>query len=277
MSKQSGGVKPKAKGRGGTKAVAAVRAGKSNSTRGVTIGVILVVVLAVGVFGALAYLQRTQADKQVKGGPAPVAAPDAPAVRNGVTVTVGNPEAAATVDVYEDFLCPGCGTFENVRGPQLEEKISKGTVKVTYHMLPMLIRYSNPPGYSAEAANATLCSVDSGKFTSYHKTLFARQPKEGSAGYSVDQLVNLGKELGIKEGENVAPAFESCVREGTYKQQMSDYLETLDSNPVLHKVDSKGQPELGPGGKPVFRGTPTVVVNNKAIDYSKTDWLDQLG
>lgn len=270
MNKQSGGVKPKG-GKGGAKAVAAVRATKSG--RSTTIGAVAVVLLAVAVFAiAIFYIREANSRKDRVD---VATAIDAPAVRDGVTVVVGKADAKNTVDVYEDFLCPMCGNFEQLMGPKLDKKIESGAIKVKYHMLPMLIRQSNPPGYSREAANASLCAADRGKFPSFHKSLFMKQPAEGSAGYSVDQILNLGVDVGIKDGDKVDPTFESCVRDGTYKAQLDQYLNTLDDNRALWRMEG-GKPVVDAAGKGRFRGTPTVVVNGKVVEIRDGAWIDEL-
>jgi protein-disulfide isomerase len=248
-----------------------VAAARGKGTRGVTIGVVVVVIAAAAIIGGALYLTRGA------GTPERATAAEHSTTRDGVVVRVGNADAKRTVDVYEDFLCPACGQFEKTYGPELEQKVQNGTIKINYHMLPMLVRLSSPPGYSLNSANASLCAADAGKFASYHKSLYTDQPAEGSAGFNTDQLVDLGRDLGIKSGDKVDPAFESCVRGGTYNKQLDDGMNKLDDDPTVRAKDDNSQDKVNPQtGKGYFRGTPTVVVAGKAVNFGNRAWLDAL-
>ncbi|MGH3546699.1 MAG: DsbA family protein [Pseudonocardiaceae bacterium] len=108
---------------------------------------------------------------------------------------------------------------------------------------------SNPPGYSLQAANAGLCAAKAGVFPSYHASLYGKQPEEGAAGYTVDQLVALGRALGTQGN------FEPCVRSATFDVQVKSQLASAETSQALSQQTANG---------PSF-GTPTVPVNGKVI------------
>lgn len=239
------------------KAVAAARAKKADRNK-VIVGVVVVAVIAILVIGGV-LITRPSGNEQVAQKPISVKTSEFEAKREGGMVVAGKQDAPVTIDVYEDFLCPACGQFEEIYGKKIEDAVKQGQLKVNYHPLPFLNKASNPPGYSQDAANAALCSVDSGKFPSYHSTLFANQPEEGGRGYDNDKLIDIGKQVGIN-----SPEFASCVKQDRYDGELKKQMQEFESNPGL----------VSPQGK---QGTPTVAHNGKYVDFSSDpQWLDKL-
>ncbi len=188
--------------------------------------------------------------------------PPYPVTRQDGVVTVGEDSAKVTIDVYEDFLCPACRAFEEQYADAITDHVADGTVKVRYHMLPMLNERSDPPGYSMDSANAGLCAADAGQFPAYHKSLFADQPEEGSRGWDRQQLAKLGATLGITSED-----FTACVTSGAHDKLVQANFDEVKKAPYL-------QQEFPDGSKGF--GTPTIAVDEKVVDTSKSNWLDQL-
>ena len=230
-----------------SRAVSAARGaaggGRGATYAGIAVIVVLAVVVAVGVL-----LTRSRNTSAAAIPPVRVAASYPVSLQNGVVVA-GKPGAPTTVDAYEDFLCPVCGLFESQHAGKIQQALNSGRITVRYHMLNLLESRSNPPGYSLQAANAGLCAAPAGVFPSFHASLYGKQPEEGAAGYTVDQLVSLGRSLGAQGN------FESCVRSGTHDGAVKSQLAAAESNPALSQQTANG---------PSF-GTPTVLVNGKAI------------
>jgi protein-disulfide isomerase len=243
-----------------TQAVTAARpANRRRDPDKLIAAVVVVLVLAAAVVGGI-WWQRSRSEPPPQA-PAKEVAANYPVRLDDRVVVAGADRAKVTIDVYEDFLCPACGAFEKQYFGQIEEALQGGTINIRYHLLNMLDDKSNPPGYSLEAASAAMCAVPVGKFPSYHGSLFATQPSEGGPGYTVDQLVQLGRDLGITD-----PSFDSCVRAGTYKDAVRAELAAALENPALRRPS--------PSGGQYF-GTPTVAVNGRLVDVSDTGWLDK--
>jgi protein-disulfide isomerase len=170
--------------------------------------------------------------------------PYAAQLRDGVVVaeSPGHP----TIDIFEDPMCPACGHLEAQILRPLSTAAAAHTVTVRYHIINFLDALSNPPGYPLNAANALLCSAQYGLFADYHTSLFAAQPAEGSAGYSIDTLTNLGTTLGAP------PDFSTCLRTGRHYQQVRDQLAALMNDPHARTTLPNGQSAVG---------TPTVLIN----------------
>ncbi|MFD7652885.1 DsbA family protein [Actinosynnema sp. NPDC059797] len=231
--------------------VAAARSGGGDRNK-VVLGIAVVAVLALVVIGGVIWTAQSKDDDQALTPPAGITGISAPVERDGAVVVVGEEGAKATIDLYEDFLCPACRNFKEIYGAQIKSEVEAGNLRVRYHALPFLIRYSDPEGYSRDSSNAALCAADQGKFWEYHETLFARQPDEGGPGYTKEELVKLGTDLGI-----TGDAFKQCVDGGTHEAEAQSGLD-----------------ELRAGGQ--FKGTPTVMKDGQVIDFGDENWLTNL-
>lgn len=235
----------------------------TGSGRVTIVAIAAVIVLAAVVVGGVLWSKSGSDD--TSGHAIPVAK-DAgktkqPGSRDGVSVVRGSDDAGTSIDIYEDFMCPACGQFEDAFGDRIEKKIESGDLRVRYHMLPMLVQQSNPPGYSRDAANAALCAADEGEFVGFHDSLYASQPEEGQRGYDKDQLAGLGKNLGISDD-----GFASCVKKGKYDDKLDSEFKKISQDPDLQQES---------GGQKGF-STPTVTSDGDVVDIQSKDWLDKL-
>lgn len=211
----------------------------------VVLGVLVAVVLVAWAFMMFA-----------GGSKAKVAATYTTAVQG--SVVVAGKQAANTVDVYEDFLCPICGRFEANFSGQLTQAINDGKVQVRYHPVAILNRATNPAGYSLRAANAGICAAEVGIFPAYHEKLFTEQPSEGSAGLTDQELIDKANQVG-------APAtFANCVSSGKYSKAVTAETLRAAKDTSLRAEGSNGF------------GTPTVTVNGKRADLSDDNWLTSI-
>jgi protein-disulfide isomerase len=115
------------------------------------------------------------------------------------------------VEVYLDFLCPACKSFETNANATLDQFVSQNRITLIWHTLGFLDSRSTT-NYSTRSAAAAGCASDFGQLKAYGNALFASQPPEGSAGLSADQLIDLGGPAGLN-----SPAFAACVRDQKYK------------------------------------------------------------
>ncbi|PRX43609.1 protein-disulfide isomerase [Prauserella shujinwangii] len=245
----------------GKQAVARARGGPDRKKTAAVIGVVLLV--AAVVIGGVLW---TNASKNAtEGQTIPTVQPastDYEVRRDGLVVVSGSADAPTTIDVYADFLCPVCAQFEHSYGDEIERKVAAGELRLRTHMVPLLVEKSDPPGYSLDAANAALLAADAGEFTAYHDSLFAHQPEEGKRGYDKEQLIQLGRDLGIESQE-----FADGVREGRFDDELTAEMERVAQDPALQQDFGNGQRGFG---------TPTVVADGRIVDFSDPQWLDKL-
>lgn len=147
--------------------------------------------------------------------------------------TLGEANAPVTIIEFADYQCPHCKEFEQDVAQQLQEEyISKGLVRLEFRNMALL------GDESYLAAQAAECANDQGKFWEYHDLLFENQRARNSGAFSSESIVQYAEELGLD-----VDRFISCMKDGTYEQQVLDETEA-------------GQ-EAGGSGTPFFIVTAT--------------------
>jgi protein-disulfide isomerase len=109
------------------------------------------------------------------------------------------------VDAYIDFQCPYCRDFELSSGDALRAMAADGRITLVVHPMNFLDEASTTH-YSSRAASASGCAADAGGFGEYFQALFAHQPPEGGPELTDEQLVELGRAVGLS-----GPPFGGCV------------------------------------------------------------------
>jgi hypothetical protein len=122
-------------------------------------------------------------------------------------VLVGSDSAGHRLVLFEDPQCPYCRQFEEVSGDMLRREVASGAVAVEYRMRCFL------GVESVRADNALALAAESGRFDQLRRQLFAAQPPENSGGFTVADLIAIGRRAGL-----TSPEYESGVREGRYEQ-----------------------------------------------------------
>ncbi len=106
-----------------------------------------------------------------------------------------------SVELYEDFQCPACRSFEQESGAFLKSQVASGAITVTYRPFSFLDDLGGSPNeYSRRSTNVALCALDKGGVGDYikvHDYLYANQPDEGTAGPENPELISAVKDLGI--------------------------------------------------------------------------------
>jgi protein-disulfide isomerase len=201
-------------------------------------GIVVVVLFAAAVGFGLYYSNQSKiaADAAV-----PAGAVAAGGDQNGILV--GNASAAKTMDIYLDFQCPVCKAYETQMGPTIDAAVAQGKVKVIYHPLAFLDRFSSTQ-YSTRSSEAAACvSETPGAFPAYVKLLYGNQPPENGNGLPDSQLVSLATQAG-------APAtVADCINNHTYSGWTARITDAASKANVT--------------------GTPTVMVDGKVIENTQ--------
>jgi protein-disulfide isomerase len=195
-----------------------------------------VVLLVLAVIAGIGY--AVQASRDTTG-----EAASTPSGVDGYAVPVGKESAPVTVDLYEDFMCPVCGAFEKSAGDTLGSWVSDGTVRLRYHPIAILDRYSTTD-YSTRSTNAFAAVVDSDgaeAAVAYHRLLFANQPEEGGPGLDDDKLADLAEQAGA-DGK----AVQDALADDTFVQWVVNATNAASEDGV--------------------NSTPTVMVDGKKVD-----------
>lgn len=164
------------------------------------------------------------------------------AVQDETGLKVG--DGPVTVELYVDFLCPACREYERQAAPVLKRYLDDGRITLIYHPLNILDRLSTT-NYSTRAGAAAAVAADEGKLREYAEALFAKQPPEGGAGLTDDELIEIGRSVGL-----TSDSFARAVKSDKYHEWVAY---------VTAKADERG-----------IRGTPTVLVNGEPIESTPT-------
>ncbi|MEV7974006.1 thioredoxin domain-containing protein [Cellulomonas sp. NPDC089187] len=127
-------------------------------------------------------------------------------------------ESVPRVDIYQDFICPGCGTFEQLNGAMLDELVTAGEATVVYHPLATLDSMSLGKQFSTRAAAsaALVAQEDSEHYLAYTEALFANQPAENTAGLTDEEMAELARGAGVSD--TVADKIAAGTAQETYGQ-----------------------------------------------------------
>jgi hypothetical protein len=149
-------------------------------------------------------------------------------------VLVGSENARRRVVVFEDPQCPYCRQFEEVSGDVLRREVAAGAVAIEYRMRCFL------GVESVRADNALALAAEAGRFDQLRLELFAAQPPEGTGGFTVADLIQLGRRAGL-----TGPEYEDGVRDGRYGPWV------VQVERAFADQDPEGTPEAWLDGRPL--------------------------
>ncbi|MEV0264436.1 thioredoxin domain-containing protein [Streptomyces sp. NPDC050617] len=203
------------------------------------VAVVAVLGIAAGVSALVKNSGNDKGKDQQASGPA--VAPKGATGDGNVVIPEGKPAAKATLTVYEDFRCPGCGGFEAQFHDTIRELQDKGQLKTEYHLVTIIDGNMGGTG-SLNAANAAGCAQDAGKFPDYHDLLYKNQPDEREDAFA--DKAHLIELAGQVKGLDT-PSFRKCVNDGTHDSWVKKSNEAF--------------------GKSSYHATPTVLLDGKNI------------
>ncbi|MGZ8802581.1 MAG: DsbA family protein [Mycobacterium sp.] len=152
----------------------------------------------------------------------------------------GTEEPKAVLSLYEDFLCPACGRFEQQFGPTISKLIDSGAIAADYHMVAILDRPQNQ-NYSSRSGGAAYCVADESveAFRRFHAALYSQQPSETAAAYPDNaRLVEVARQAGA------GGAVPECIDKGTYVDMVSGLAAAtgIKSTPTIRINGEEYQP-----------------------------------
>ncbi|CQD13772.1 Ser/Thr protein kinase [Mycobacterium lentiflavum] len=175
-------------------------------------------------------------------------------------VLVGSAAAPVTIDIFNEPMCPPCGSFIRSNAGDIETAVNNQKLAVRYHLLNFLDDKSHSKNYSTRAVAATYCVAaqnDPKLYMNFYSGIFASafQPQEGAPEDRTDgELAQLAKTVGVDA--NVI----NCIKAG-------DDMATAKT-----KADAGDTTLAGFNAS----GTPFVWDGNKSINYQDATWLTKL-
>ncbi len=195
--------------------------------------IIGLIVLAVAVFvGAVIWQQFFKPT-------GPIIKPTPAALPSPNGLSLGNANASVTIDVFEDFQCPACKAFtENTEPLVIQNLVAAGKARYVFHNYPFIDGAgAGNGGESDQAANASMCANEQGKFWEMHAILYANS-EENQGAFSNRRLQAMAQSIGLDMN-----AFNTCFSANKYEKEI--------------------QADFDLGQKMGVSGTPTAFVNGK--------------
>lgn len=115
--------------------------------------------------------------------------------------TVLNPDAPDNIpvlDIYEDFQCPFCGSFETTLGSGINDLADEGKIKVQIHTLTFLDANLGNSA-SRKAARGALAADEQGKFSEFHSIVYRNQPAQEGKGWTDAELLTFAELAGVED------------------------------------------------------------------------------
>ena len=166
-----------------------------NSTR---IFYLALAVVAVAGIGALSYMSRRPADREVS----PIDSTLPKVQSNGYLI--GSTAAPLEVIEFGDFECPSCARFATLTEPDMRARlVDKGIIRFRFIDFPLSMHRNTWP-----ASRAAACADEQGKFWAMHDQLFETQDQWNGEATSNPNAIF--KQLAGKVGLN-QQQFDQCV------------------------------------------------------------------
>jgi len=161
----------------------------------------------------------------------------------------GSDDATVTIIEFGDYQCPKCDQwFQNEKPTIIADYIDTHKAKLYFVDFPFLGEDSD------NAANASYCADDQGKFWEYHSTLYNNQGDINGGWANVDTLKQFGADLGLDTTE-----FNACVDSNKYADRVSYNKNVgashgVEGTPVFIIIGSDGTTERidGPQSSATF-------------------------
>jgi serine/threonine protein kinase, bacterial len=224
------------------------------------VGLAAVVVVAI-VGAVIGFVHPWERSTPTAATTTPVPPPDSVELRvldDGVSV--GSEAAPITIDVFNEPMCPPCGSFIRSFATDIDTAVNNKKLAVRYHLLNFLDDKSHSKNYSTRAVAATYCAAgqnDPKVYTAFYSGLFASsfQPQEGGAEDRTDsELAQLAKTVDA-DANAIA-----CIKSG-------DEVSTAKAKAASAATSLSGFNASG---------TPFVWDGKKSVNYQDPGWLTRL-
>lgn len=161
------------------------------------------------------------------------------------------------IEIYQDYMCPVCGAFDDANRATLEQLISTGAATVEIHPIAILDRASLGTKFSTRSASAAACVAEFAPdgFWDFNSAMYDNQPEESTAGLSDQEIVGVTEGAGIDTSGGLA----DCINEGRFANWAGEAT-----------IRAGSQPLPGTDGVVADR-TPTVIVNGEKYPGSPSD------
>jgi len=132
-------------------------------------------------------------------------------------LTLGDPNAPATIEIFEDFQCPACQYFsEQVEPVIIQYLVETGKARLVFHNYPFIDgNGASNGGESDQSANASMCANEQGKFWEMKEILFANWNGENQGNLNNTRLKAMAEAINLN-----MDTFNSCFNDNKYKSDI---------------------------------------------------------
>jgi serine/threonine protein kinase, bacterial len=175
-------------------------------------------------------------------------------------VSVGSSAAPTTIDIFNEPICPPCGSFIRSNAADIDSAVNNKKLAVRYHLLNFLDDKSHSKNYSSRAVAASYCVAaqnDPKLYMNFYSGLFASnfQPAEDAPEDRTDgELAQLAKTVGVDA------SVIDCIKAG-------DDVGTGKAKAAAGDATLTGLNATG---------TPFVWDGTKSVNYQDPTWLTKL-
>jgi protein-disulfide isomerase len=154
--------------------------------------------------------------------------------------SLGDPNAPVVIEVWEDFQCPACRDFSAQIEPEVVKNlVATGKARYVFRQYPF-IDANSATKESHQAANASMCALEQGRFWDYHDIVFANWNGENTGALTDKRLTAFAQTIGLDMTQ-----FNTCFKANKYKDQIEQ--------------------DFTDGTKAGVQGTPSVFVNGQIV------------
>lgn len=123
------------------------------------------------------------------------------------TTLLGSQDAPITLIEFGDYQCFYCNRFFHETEPEIVKNyVDSGKVKIIFKDFTIIGQNS------VNAAHASHCANEEGKFWEYHDVLYNHWTGENNGWASSNNLLEFAKQIGLDES-----AFNDCMSSGRYE------------------------------------------------------------
>ncbi|MFV8315637.1 serine/threonine protein kinase PknE [Mycobacterium sp. 23] len=175
-------------------------------------------------------------------------------------VFIGSSAAVATIDVFNEPICPPCGAFIRSYASDIDTAVNNKKLAVRYHLLNFLDEQSHTKNYSTRAVAASYCVAaqnDPKVYTGFYSALFGSdfQPQESAPADRTDaELAHLAQTVGANSTAT------NCIKSGA------------DLGTAQTKANNASASLAGFNAN----GTPFVWDGSSGVDLQNPNWLTKL-
>ncbi len=165
-----------------------------------------------------------------------------------------NPPEVVDIQLYVDYLCANCGTFQQRNDEQLRSWVESGAATLEIHPLALLTTKSAGTQYSLRSASAAACVADLAPdhYYDFHVALLTNQPEEGTEALTDDEILQRAENAGV----TALGQIRRCMAEARYRSWVKEATVRALEGPIPNA-------DLAAIDNPL-----TVLVNGQVFPYS---------